>query len=313
VYAKKNAIWPFTVVGRPPQEDTSFGELIHALTGSAIQNEIPGLKEVHAVDAAGVHPLLLAIGSERYTPYMPAKQPSEILTIANHILGTGQLSLAKFLFITADDSNKLSASNVQAFLEFVLERIDLKRDIHFYTNTSIDTLDYSGTGLNMGSKVVFAAYGDVKRKLCTEVPVVLKELRHFTNPQLGMPGVVCMNAPKFYTYSNAVKELDILNEQLIASTKDLQHLPLIILCDDSSFTTANLRNFLWVTFTRCNPANDIYGIDSFHENKHWGCNGPVIIDARIKPHHAPPVEKDAAVEKRIERLFNKGGSLYGII
>ena len=71
VYAKKNAIWPFTVVGRPPQEDTSFGQLIHEITGSALQKEIPGLKEVHAVDAAGVHPLLLAIGSERYTPYMP--------------------------------------------------------------------------------------------------------------------------------------------------------------------------------------------------------------------------------------------------
>jgi 4-hydroxy-3-polyprenylbenzoate decarboxylase len=66
---KKNAIWSFTVVGRPPQEDTAFGNMIHEMTGSAISTEIPGLHEVHAVDAAGVHPLLLAIGSERYTPY----------------------------------------------------------------------------------------------------------------------------------------------------------------------------------------------------------------------------------------------------
>ena len=313
VYAKKNAIWPFTVVGRPPQEDTSFGELIHALTGGAIQNEIPGLKEVHAVDAAGVHPLLLATGSERYTPYMPAKQPSEILTIANHILGTGQLSLAKFLFITADDSNKLSASNVQAFLQFVLERIDLTRDIHFYTNTSIDTLDYSGTGLNQGSKVVFAAYGEIKRSLCKEIPDSLKELRDFVNPKLVMPGIVCMNAKKFTDYNNAKKELEIFNEQLVPEILNMKELPMIVVCDDSDFTAANLRNFLWVTFTRCNPAKDIYGIDSFYGNKHWGCNGPVVIDARIKPHHAPPVEKDAATEKRIERIFNKGGSLYGCI
>src|SRR5574343_552997 len=69
VYAKKNALWPFTVVGRPPQEDTSFGQLIHEMTGDAIPNEIPGVKEVHAVDATGIHPLLRAIGSERYTPY----------------------------------------------------------------------------------------------------------------------------------------------------------------------------------------------------------------------------------------------------
>ena len=82
VYAKKNAIWAFTVVGRPPQEDTSFGELIHAMTGDAVSNEIPGLKEVHAVDAAGVHPLLLAIGSERYTPFLEHKAPAELLTIS---------------------------------------------------------------------------------------------------------------------------------------------------------------------------------------------------------------------------------------
>ncbi len=89
VYAKKDAIWAFTVVGRPPQEDTSFGQLIHEITGDAIPQEIPGLHSVHAVDAAGVHPLLLAVGSERYTPYTPAQQPAELLTIACHILGRG--------------------------------------------------------------------------------------------------------------------------------------------------------------------------------------------------------------------------------
>jgi 4-hydroxy-3-polyprenylbenzoate decarboxylase len=36
----------------------------------------------------------------------------------------------------------------------------------------------------------------------------------------------------------------------------------------------------------------------------------LVFDARIKPHHAPPVEKDAATEKRIDRLFEKEGSLF---
>ncbi|MFX7752104.1 hypothetical protein ABTK01_20845, partial [Acinetobacter baumannii] len=76
------------------------------------------------------------------------KQPAELLTIANHVLGTGQLSLAKFLFITADETNQLTTHHIQQYFEFVLERIDWKRDVHFYTNTTIDTLDYSGTSLN---------------------------------------------------------------------------------------------------------------------------------------------------------------------
>ncbi len=313
VYAKKNAIWPFTVVGRPPQEDTSFGELIHEITGDAIPQEIPGVKEVHAVDAAGVHPLLLAIGSERYTPFMPAKQPAELLTIANHILGTGQLSLAKFLFITADDKNLLHTHNVQEFLKYIFERIDLSRDLHFHTNTTIDTLDYSGTGLNCGSKLVLAAYGDVKRELCSEIPQALKELNGFENAQLCMPGVIALQTKKFTNYESAAKEMEQLNYQLSTTNYPLTSVAQIIICDDASFTADNLRNYLWVSYTRVNPSHDVYGINSFMEYKHWGCHGPVVFDARLKPHHAPPVEKDPAVEKKIDRLFDKGGSLYGVL
>lgn len=312
VYARKNAIWPFTVVGRPPQEDTSFGQLIHELTGDAIPNEIPGVKEVHAVDASGVHPLLLAIGSERYTPYLPTQQPAELLTIANHILGTNQLSLAKFLFITADDTHQLHTHDVRRFMEYVLARIDWSRDVHFYTNTTIDTLDYSGTGLNSGSKVVFAAYGDIKRNLCTEVPAVLKELQVFSQAAICMPGVVALKAPAFTDYATAAKEMEQLNAQLSEKIAALKDVAIIIVADDPTFMAAKLNNYLWVTYTRCNPSHDIYGIASFTSFKHWGCHGPLVIDARIKPHHAPPLEKDPAVEKRINRLFEKGGSLYGI-
>jgi 4-hydroxy-3-polyprenylbenzoate decarboxylase len=312
VYARKNAIWPFTVVGRPPQEDTSFGQLIHEITGDAIPQEIPGVKEVHAVDAAGVHPLLLAIGSERYTPYLPAKQPAEILTIANHILGTGQLSLAKFLFITADDTQQLSTHNVKDFLAYVFERVDLTRDIHFHTNTTIDTLDYSGTGLNTGSKVVVAAYGDIKRRLATEIPSALNERNSFGPAYLAMPGVICLQMNTYTDAATAAKEIMKLDEVLRPLQNDLSSVVQIVVCDDAAFTAASLHNYLWITYTRCNPSHDIHGIGSFIENKHWGCTGPMIVDARIKPHHAPPVVKDPATEKKVDRLFEKGGSLHGI-
>ena len=301
VYAKKNAIWAFTVVGRPPQEDTSFGQLIHEMTGNALKHEIPGLKEVHAVDAAGVHPLLLAIGSERYTPYNQTKQPAEILTIANHALGTGQLSLAKFLFITADETNQLSTHNIESYFQYILERIDLTRDIHFYTKTSMDTLDYSGDGLNTGSKVVIAAYGDVKRKLAKQIPSIFNEWK----VKLIMPGVVALQLDKYTSHQDAIKEMTLLNEKLKNQHQDLESIPMIIVCDDADFTAQTLNNFVWVAFTRCNPSHDIHGIAAFTENKHWGCKGPMIIDARIKPHHAPVLEKEEAVEKRVDEILKK--------
>lgn len=309
VYHRNNAIWPFTVVGRPPQEDTSFGALIHELTGAAISDEIPGLKEINAVDAAGVHPLLLAIGSERYTPYNNERKPQEILTIANHILGKGQLSLAKYLFIIAHEDNmQLRASNIKDYFIHVLERIDFTRDIHFYTRTTIDTLDYSGTDINSGSKVVFAAAGNKIRTLATEI-TNLNLPDCFYKPFVVLPGALAIQGNKYTDKITAETEIEKLNT--LFSTDNV--FPLIIICDDSEFTSHNLTNFLWVTFTRSNPSHDIYGINSFIENKHWGCKNSLIIDARVKPHHAPPLIKDNAIEKRVDALGVRGKSLYGII
>ena len=314
VYHRNNAIWPFTVVGRPPQEDTSFGALIHEITGNAIPNEIPGLKDVHAVDASGVHPLLLAIGSERYTPYSKERKPQEILTIANHILGKGQLSLAKYLFIIAGEDNpKLTTHAVADYFMHVLERIDFTRDLHFYTRTTIDTLDYTGTDLNSGSKVVIAAAGEKKRELGTHLTSDFSLPLNFSNPQLVMPGILAVNAPKFTNAQNAQSEIEKFDHLSATTHEFLKAFPLIIICDDSDFVAKTLNNFLWVTFTRSNPSHDIYGVNSFIENKHWGCTGSLIIDARIKPHHAPPLIKDSKVEKFVDSLAVKGGSLYEII
>jgi len=312
VYHKKDAIWSFTVVGRPPQEDTSFGALIHEITGSAIPQEIHGLKEVNAVDAAGVHPLLFAIGSERYTPYLKDRKPQEILTIANHILGKNQLSLAKYLFIAAgEDDENLSTHNIAGFLQHILERIDFKTDLHFYTNTTIDTLDYSGDGLNSGSKVVFAAAGNKKRTLWDKLPEGLKLPDHFKNATIAIPGVFAIQTQNYQSAEKTAAEIASLNMALIDT--DLSGLPLIVLCDDAGFTAENINNLVWVAFTRSNPAADIYGINDFTLNKHWGCKGSLIIDARKKPHHAPELIKSAVVEAKIDEMGKSGGVLFEVV
>ena len=277
VYAKNDGIWPFTVVGRPPQEDSQFGKLIHEITGRAIENEVPGLKAVNAVDAAGVHPLLLAIGSERYTPYNPVKYPQEILTIANHILGTGQMSLAKYLFI-CDDSVELDINDEEAFFSHFLQIVDWNRDLHFQTKTTIDTLDYSGEGLNEGSKLVIAAAGEIKRVLVKNTPDI-DLVAGFSNPNLVSNG-------------NLVIEGDANINDLIAclEQQNLNGIALITLVDDSNFVCEHFSNWLWVTFTRSNPANDIFGLNEKYKNKHFSCSVP-IIDARIKEHHAPILER----------------------
>ncbi len=307
VYHKKNAIWSFTVVGRPPQEDTSFGALIHEISGSALPLEVPGLKELNAVDAAGVHPLLFAIGSERYTPYLAIQKPQELLTIANRILGTNQLSLAKYLFIAAQEDNKdLKTTDQASFLVHMLERVDFTNDLHFHTNTTIDTLDYSGDGINSGSKIVIAAVGAAKYELLRGGV----DIKGFES-KFVLPGVIAVKGRPFKDEKETALDVAGLEKSLLE--QPVNGLRLIVLCDDPGFVGATLNNFLWVTFTRSNPAADVHGIGAFNKNKHWGCTGPLIIDARKKPHHAPELIKDPLVEKRIDELGRKGASLYGII
>jgi 4-hydroxy-3-polyprenylbenzoate decarboxylase len=322
VWARTDAVWPFTVVGRPPQEDTTFGQLIHELTGPVIPTVIAGVKQVHAVDAAGVHPLLLAIGSERYMPFHAQPQPQELLTQASAILGQGQMSLAKYLLIAnGSDNPQLDADDEGAFLQHLLQRVDWQRDLHFHTCTTIDTLDYSGDGLNRGSKVVIAAVGPPRRELTRTVPSDFRLPVGFSNPKIGLPGVLLINGPRIEpqpafdsmpqlaasaTYQH---DIEVLTSALASRVSSLVSLPLIVIVDDSDFTAASLHNFLWVTFTRSNPAADIYGVGAFTHQKHWGCTGPLVIDARIKPHHAPPLIEDAAVTNKIDALASRGGPL----
>ncbi|HKJ04224.1 MAG TPA: UbiD family decarboxylase [Geopsychrobacteraceae bacterium] len=314
VYHRPGAIWPFTTVGRPPQEDTSFGAFIHELTGALIPDVLPGIKAVHAVDAAGVHPLLLAIGSERYTPYSATTEPQELLTQANAILGQGQLSLAKYLMIIAEQDNpQIDIHDIPSFFQHLLERIDWRRDLHFQTRTTIDTLDYSGHGLNQGSKVVIAAVGKKRRSLATAIPAEMKLPRSFKKPRVALPGVMLVEGPPCAEYQpGADKELKRFCNKYEPDAP-INDFPLILIVDDSDFCVASLNNWLWAAFTRSNPAADIYGIGSDTYAKHWGCIGSLVIDARIKPHHAPPLIDDPEIEKRVDRLGTKGGPLHGII
>ena len=316
VYHRKDAIWPFTVVGRPPQEDSMFGVLIHELVEPVLPATVPGVKAVHAVEATGVHPLLLVIGSERYVPYQGRQRPRELLTQSNAVLGQGQLSLAKYLLITAvEDEPALDVRNVPDFFHHVLERADWRRDLHFQTCTTIDTLDYSGDALNQGSKVVIAAAGPPLRNLPVAIDsrLALPEEMGYSRPMVVLPGILVVQGPAWRGEGDGS---DRAVERFCASFHRgdaINNFPLVVVVDQADFAARTLDNFLWVTFTRSNPAVDIYGIEAFVRDKHWGCSGSLVIDARQKPHHAPPLVEDPEVSKRVDALAARGGPLHGII
>jgi 4-hydroxy-3-polyprenylbenzoate decarboxylase len=312
VWHREGAIWPFTVVGRPPQEDTIFGALIHELTAKMVPRSIPGLVAMHAVDAAGVHPLMLALGSERYVPW-GERRPQELLTIANAVLGFGQASLAKYLLIAAhEDAHDLHVHDERAFIEHVLARFDPRRDLHFHTRTTIDTLDYSGTGLNEGSKLVIAAAGAAMRELGRSLPDRLPLPEGFARPALALPGVIVLAGPRHADLPDAAIRLCTAWAEAKVLDEVATPWPLVVLVDDPDEASHTLRDLLWVAFTRSNPSHDVHGVGASIVHKHWGCTGALVIDARKKAHHAPPLVEDPAAVRRIESLATSGGPLHGL-
>jgi 4-hydroxy-3-polyprenylbenzoate decarboxylase len=210
---------------------------------------------------------------------------------------------------------------VTAFLRHLLERVDWKHDLHFQTATTIDTLDYSGTSLNEGSKVVMAAVGPSRRLLPSIPPVPLKLPDGFAKPRGVLHGILAIQAPpyqldEFRRVADPSQHPSLVVQRFCDQFKPtdlVNNFPLIVLVDDSEFTAKSLANFVWVTFTRSNPAVDIHGIGAFMKDKHFGCEGSLVIDARTKPHHAPVLEEDPEISKRVDALGASGGPLHGII
>lgn len=262
VWHRKDAIYPATIVGKPRQEDYYLGEFLQRLLSPAFPIVMSGVKSLWTYAETGFHALAAAVVRESYS--------REALGTAFRILGEGQLTLTKFLMMT---DRPLDLGNFPLLLETVLERFDPARDLIVFDNTSHDTLDYTGPRLNHGSKAVMLGVGDPVRKLPGAYdggPLPgIDRIRPYCRGCLAVQGASYAADPG-----------------LPARLAEYMHLgdsewPLVFLVDDAD-VAAGQTPFLWTTFTRFNPAADIYAA-SEPGRHHIAYKLPIVIDARMKP------------------------------
>lgn len=314
VLAKKDAIFPFTVVGRPPQEDTLFGSFIHQITKPMVPASLPGVHAVHAVDAAGVHPLCLALGSEQFIPYAKPenREPLELLKTANALLGFNQVSLCKYLLLAAKEDNpNLDVNDIPGFFKHILERINFARDLHFQTSTTIDTLDYTGTSLNHGSKLVITVAGPVRRQLRNSARDLdsLTLPQNFSNPRIAMDGVLTIQWDGAKPVTPTADDFTELKTAL-GQWEFHENYPWVSIINDTSTidgTKQSLSDFLWMTFTRSDPAQDVHGLNERFTQKHFAIDSPIIVDARIKMQHQKELDLPQDVKNRAQEILNRAG------
>jgi len=261
VFHRRDAIYPATVVGKPRQEDFFIGDYLQQLLSPLFPLVMPGVRDLWTYGETGFHSLCAAVVKERYG--------REALVSGFRILGEGQLSLTKFLLLT-DTPQDLK--DFPRLLEHVLARFNPQSDLFIFSNVSMDTLDYTSGKVNEGSKAIMLGLGEAKRELPREfrgeLPSGVSRAEVYCGGCLVLEGRTYAEDP----------------EQAARLAKDPLFVdwPLIVLHDDASVAGSN-TDFLWSTWTRFEPASDIYAADTKVVRHHLAYSGPIVIDARTKP------------------------------
>jgi 3-polyprenyl-4-hydroxybenzoate decarboxylase len=259
---RRDAIYPATVVGKPRQEDFYIGDLLQELLSPLFPLVMPGVRQLWSYGETGYHSLAAAVVRERYR--------REALASAFRILGEGQLSLTKFLLVT---DRPVDLKDFRATLEHILARTRPETDLYVVSNTSMDTLDYTGPKVNEGSKGVWLGLGDPLRELPREFrgtpPPGVSDVRVFCG------GCLVIGGPRFGDDPKAAERL--------AAHPSFAAWPLLVLTDEPARAAKSPMNFLWTTFTRFEPAADIHAAGRSVVRNHLSFQGPILIDARLKP------------------------------
>jgi UbiD family decarboxylase len=290
VFHRKDAIYPATVVGRPRQEDFYIGDYLQRLLSPLFPLVMPSVRDLWTYGETGFHSLCAAVVRERYG--------REALVSGFRILGEGQLSLTKFLILT-DTPQDLS--DFRSLFEHVLARVRWESDLFIFSNVSMDTLDYTSGKVNEGSKAILLGTGPPARELPREFRGRLP--RDVSRAEVFCGGCLVVEGLPFAQDSGQAARL--------AREEAFSDWPLVILHDDAGVarTTAD---FLWATWTRFEPAADVYAADMTVRRHHLAYRAPVVIDARMKPGYPAEliVRPDIAelVDSRWGEYFPQGAS-----
>ena len=244
---------------------------------------MPAVRDLWSYGDTGFHSLAAAVVKERYE--------REALSAGFRILGEGQLTLTKFLILT---DTPLDLRDFRSLFEHVLARVDWQRDFFILGQTAFDTLDYASGKINQGSKSILMGLGSAKRELAHEfsgdVPVGVRRAEVFCG------GCLVVESDKYESDEG-------LADRIAKSAKfdDWQ----VVVIHDNADVAHSVDKFLWATWTRFNPATDIFAKEVTTKNNHIGYTAPIIIDARMKPWYPKEVEPREDIVKLVDNRWGE--------
>jgi len=284
-YHRPSPIFTATVVGEPRQEDFYIGDYLQDLLSPLFPKVMPAVKDLTTFGETGFHSLAAARVKVRY--------PREAIATGMRIFGEGQLSLTKVLMLHEAD---VPFRPFDHYLEHFLARMDFKTDLHVFSCTSQDTLDYTGPKVNEGSKMMMLAMGPAKYELEVRDPAHLPEGAHHAT--LYCPGCLVIESSASY------EQAPNLGDAIVQSPA-LADYRMIILVDSLQETLASEMSFLWVLFTRFEPAADLKAKHLELKRFHPEMEAPILIDARFKPWYPGKLISNPEIVNRVDQKWNE--------
>ncbi len=282
---RRDAIYPGTVVGKPPQEDKFMGVAAGEMVGPLIKILNPNVVDLWAYVGAGFHNLLAVALKERH--------PKEVIKTALGLLGVGQLALTKVMILVREDINPRHFGRL---LQELWLRFDPEERMLLIPTAPLDTLDFTSFTSHVGSKWILDATGE--RVTREEPPRTVSDPRggdgRISNYRLLEGGflVVVVEREARAVLESLLRWRDLGPVKFIAAVS-----PDVDLNDE--------ENLIWGIFTRFDPALDLIFEETTFVRSRPIYRGRIAIDATWKEGYPEPLEMSEEIRRLVDRRWEE--------
>lgn len=288
--ARRDAIYPATVVGKPPQEDFHTGNALQELCVPLLKLVKPGLSDLWSYAETGFHALAVMSVCQRYE--------REALKYALGVLGEGQLSLTKIMIAVDSD---VPVRDFRAVSRALREHFDPADGLHLLAPTAQDTLDFSGPSMNVGSRLILLANRRLRSPLRPTPPPP-------PPPSEVHPDILALRAlgegVLMVQVSRAWRRAAV-HQALRDHPATRQYVFHAAVSDDVPLHDDRLA--LWGWFTRFDPLADLHPASREQAGNRLILHAPILFDATWKEGYRQPVAFDPAKEERVTANWNRYG------
>jgi len=285
---KHNAIFPATVVGRPPKEDMFLGMAATNIFAPLLKLVTPEITDLWAYYESGFHNLLVLSIDERY--------PKNSVKAMMSVWGTGQLSLTKCIITVPSFVNPRDIKEVLGYLG---ANFDPTKDLTLLQTTPLDTLDFTSGKMNVGSKVGLNGIGDGKKISPDSFEtVVISDPRNnynkIKNYRVVNKNIIVISSD----YDPKLIAKEIHNSKLLSDFKIIFIVGMDIKINDDI-------DLIWGIFTRFDPTLDIYFEEYNRNNSSVLFSGRMIVDATQKDWYPKVLNMSLDIVEKVEKNWKK--------